>query len=107
MSDIELTKLCAIAMGFMPEFAPTEWPVGIAVKGGGQASEDLYDPLHNDAQAMELVKKLRISIDQGRVGGDMSAAAILKDGVLYNAESENLNRAICETIAKLQMEKSK
>ena len=65
----------------------------------------LYDPLHDDAQAMALVKKFRLSIrnevDQWRVseiGGD----DIHQDEDGVNAD---LNRAICETVAKLQMAK--
>ena len=46
MTDLELTKLCAEAMGI--EISPVR-------HGDGDFS--LYDPLHDDAQAMALVKK--------------------------------------------------
>jgi len=58
-----------------------------------------YDPLHDDAQAMALVKKLRLSVEyQGVPSGFnwhvMSAMV---------SSSADLNRAIVECVAKMQL----
>lgn len=94
MDDLEITKLCAEAMGL------TSW----------QALEGRYDPLHDDAQAMALVKKFRLEIRQQATGTDEHPGAPLWgiSGCLYgwkNAEDENLNRAICECVARMQAAK--
>ena len=46
LTDLEIVRLCAEAMGL------TSW----------QSGEGRYDPLHDDAQAMELMKRLGLSI---------------------------------------------
>ena len=80
MTDPEITKLCAEAMGF-GTFKDDESPSG-------------YNPLHDDAQAMALVKKF-VRVIVRRKEGDWS---INLDG----ARNVNLNRAICETVAKMR-----
>src|SRR5690348_14421110 len=88
MTDLEITRLCAEAMGYLVEFAPTELPIGIAMKGGGQASEDLYDPLHDDAQAMALVKKVPMTIEP----------PVLSNENCWHVESVNIVNGICPDI---------
>ena len=124
MTDLEITKLCAEAMGWkhlgaighdQPEEHPTklwclsggnDWwqnPEGSKVCG---RCESIPDPLHDDAQAMALVKKMRLSIvDPSR---SISGKEWGVDGAddIYNAASDDLNRAICECIAKLRQAKN-
>lgn len=103
MTDLEITRLCAEAMGLEFKVARELWcddaPLAIWTKDGE------YRPLHDDAQAMALVKKFGIGIDQGKPGADLSAAALFSDGQMFTAVNEDLNRAICECVAKLQITK--
>ncbi len=88
MTDSEIRKLCADAMGI---------PM---ITGGSIWSQD-YDPLHDDAQAMALVKKYRVQLtDNHKTSWTVHSAygSIASHG-------ENLNRAICECVAKLKDEK--
>ena len=83
MTDLEITLLCAEAMGYKP------------------GEHYHWRPLHDDAQAMALVKKFRLNIhahdEQWKVEewGDDGAMAL----------HETLNRAICECVAKMQAAK--
>lgn len=65
-----------------------------------------HDPLHDDAQAMALVKKFGIGLDKENES-EPWIAAIHKDGNLYMHESPDLNRAICECVALMQANKEK
>ena len=96
MTDLELTRLCAEAM-----FDRLEWEQRLFN----------YDPLHDDAQAMALVKKFRLLIElnpnilgrQVRVSGSEIASDIPPfDKCNYETA---LNRAICECVAKMQAAK--
>ena len=102
MTDFEITKLCAEAMGWdVYEINPGIWRVRIGVETVMGLTDDFcrtrYDPLHDDAQAMALVKKFAKAIVR-RKEGDWS---INLDG----ARNADLNRAICECVAKMQKTK--
>ena len=93
MTDLEITKACAEAMG-----------VKILAEGGFilasvNGCAVAYDPLHDDAQAMALVKKFNLRIWRtnfnGACGWDVGGT-----------DSPDLNRAICECVAKMQKGKS-
>jgi hypothetical protein len=88
-----MTKLCAEAMGY-------------AVLGEYPDPRD-YDPLHDDAQALQLVKASGMRIwKQYRDGVDNWATSIYTHGRGWvNGECINLNRAICEVVAKMQQAK--
>ena len=94
MTDLEITRLCAEAMGLGWQDDRTDG--GITAQEGTYNYK--YDPLHDDAQAMALVKKMRLEISTFRgewhVGNDMDWA--------WNTD---LNRAICECVAKMQAAK--
>ena len=101
MTKLETIKLCAKAIGLKW----TEGPVSIFVDW-----PNIYDPLHNNAQAMMLVKKLRLDINS------FHGSALLENErwweVEHNdgeqatiAKNADLNRAICETVAKLEKSK--
>ena len=95
MTDLEITKLCAEAMGYPTNWANPDIPLG---------GPHNYNPLHDDAQAMALVKKLGIAVyhecryTDSRVVwiawrmGDPSTKIVNSD----------LNRAACECVAEIQ-----
>ena len=88
MTDLEITRLCAEAMGYH-YMNDTGTPAMILTQEG------LYRPLHDDAQAMALVKKFNLHIGKW----DSGWACEYRGQVSTNAD---LNRAICECVAKLQ-----
>lgn len=92
MTDLEITRLCAEAMGLHQvdryRFANVH----------GQEAE--YTPLHDDAQAMALVKKFHPYID-GLLMDDWTVA-FTNGAFSYEVRDKDLNRAICECCAKLQ-----
>lgn len=94
MTDLEITKLCAEAMGLNP----------IAINGGEVVigitpSRYVYQPLINDAQAMALVKRFRLSVWTETVYW-LVADPASEDR--FRAMNTDLNRAICESVAKMQ-----
>ena len=60
----------------------------------------LYDPLHDDAQAMAMVKKFRIKCAP-IINRNQKTWWACYEANYTNVESENLNRAICECVAAL------
>jgi len=109
MTDLEITKACAEAMEL-------EWVWdGPEIRYRSSNARDAkthvpiyqgtYEPLHDDAQAMALVKKLGLSVWVGTAGVWVCEAGrqpgVVKSGVV----SDDLNRAICETAAKMQKAK--
>jgi hypothetical protein len=96
MTDLEMVRLCALAMGYT-------YSDGMAERTGREGEWETshrwrYDPLHDDAQAMQLVKKCRLSVGCLRGSGTWNVVGT------YPAEAENsdLNRAIVECVAKMQ-----
>lgn len=99
MTDLEIVKRCAEKMGI----------TGLA-EGGFNNPSDMpwfddgapgyryYDPLHDDAQAMALVKKFNVSIYRNMLNKDYTAE-ITDSGIC--SQFADLNRAICECVAKL------
>jgi len=86
MTDLEMTRLCAEAMGFEPYADQPPYN---------------YDPLYDDAQAMALVKKFGVALYQGETGcwyADLP-------GFAMRVRSLDLNRAIVECVAKMQESK--
>jgi len=124
MSDAELTELCALAMGWKhlgaigvtlppeikyPSEADERFKGKLWCLSGGNdwwldpgghnvcgLCSQIPDPLHDDAQAMALVKRFRLQIDPHDEQWNVAAvgkAASLREG---------LNRAIVECVAKMQ-----
>ena len=107
MTDLEMTRLCAEAMGLIHEVVsdsayedPTEYQ-WVSIPDG------TYKPLEDDAQAMALVKKIFLDIvtrwnGEGlaywRVQGTVSGWEITKN--------KDLNRAIVECVAKMRASQS-
>ena len=107
MNDLEMTKLCAEAMGikFCPECLKND-PSSLQTTHSEGRPDQQYDPLHDDAQAMALVKKFQMLVRwDGGVHG--WTAGIWYSGskgqALWNDwTAQDLNRAICECVAKMQ-----
>lgn len=98
MDDLEITRLCASAMGCPPviHYHPKlDQPLTFVA---GQ----LYHPLTNDAQAMALVKALRLHLAYGSGTWRVWDTYQERDGTL----DPDLNRAICLAVAKMQKEKA-
>jgi hypothetical protein len=101
MTDIEMTKLTAEAIGFHVATGTGEqvwchkcWPDPHDNKG-----IFLFDPLHDNAQAMALVKKFKLNI--GQLSNACQVFTPLDAGHIYQADSADLNRAIVECVAKI------
>jgi len=92
MTDLEMTRLCAEAMGYRGEGISDHWG-GLPIF----ASEiGAYDPLHDDAQAMALVKQFGLQLHQRFDGTWLVTWRPLE------AERKSLNRAIVECVAEMQ-----
>lgn len=111
LTDLEITKLCAEAMAFalsypipgIPHISHHSWFDRDTSENGVPLK--VYDPLHDDAQAMALVKRFRLWIapqpdDFWEVDG-------WRDGVYLGvSESKNLLRAVCICVAKMQLSRA-
>lgn len=105
MTDLELTKLCAKAMGI----GLYEVEIDTAYDGNFETwcadrNDVLYDPLHDDAQAMAIVKKFELTCDrhEGVEWGvdDRYSFTTLSQHWL-RVTNKDLNRAICECVAEM------
>lgn len=104
MTDLEITKLCAEAMGIEMH---SRLVMGQALVGTGRGyiKETYhqiydYDPLNDDAQAIALVKKFSLHIDQ-RPGKQISVQPPDFESIATRTDTD-LNRAICLCVAQLQ-----
>lgn len=115
MTDLEITWLCAKASGlkgYVEERLSTSLGLVRLCRPELERPKGLpqwYWPLHDDAQAMLLVKKFELEllpryfIDEGwRVSFYYSQEE--KEERVYS-KNLDLNRAICECIAKMQRAK--
>ena len=100
MTDLELTKLCAEAMGIDPEdVCRQEW------------SSRRYDPLHDDAQAMALVKKFGLAL-WGNDGTASEWKWHAEEQIFPDhrppiiGHGQTANRAICGCVAKMMKAKN-
>lgn len=104
MTDLEITRLCAEAMGYQIYSADIN---GLRVHIRPQSAALMnYDPLHDDAQAMALVKRLCLYISgSGGATGHKRYWQVSYDDLEYTNSIQDLNRSICECVAKMQREK--
>lgn len=107
MTDLEITRRCAEAMGYSEhddseyEFIDGIPPPGLCVldkKAPPIRRVFYYDPLHDDAQAMALVKKLKLHIGYDTFNNGWRCLA---QDSQTQARSPELNRAVCLTVAKM------
>ena len=108
MTDLEITKLCAEAMGYLPDVVLSSIPLFCHMDGATDSKGFDYDPIHDDAQALELVKKFRLRVIGS--GPPYSVAAdpvwiVEQGGNRAETRNEDLNRAVCECVAKIQKQK--
>ena len=98
MTDLEITRLCAEAMGCIV-FEPvgTQWDA--KMPNGAWLCN--YDPLHDDVQVMALAKRFTLCCLWGGTDWEVNHYG---EGTALNAD---LNRAICECVAKIQATKAK
>lgn len=106
MTDLEMTKLCAEAMGIRIEheqhdrayfiYHPMDNDVPLFA---------IYSPLHDDAQAMELVKKFNLEIIPPPLRAIHKWRAVTGDAKAISGSADNLNRAIVECVAEMQARK--
>ena len=111
MTDLEMTRLCAEAVGL-------QWKLLPALEGSETYDEDTiifydgpypvkYNPIMNDAQAMALVKKCGLSLcSPSPENADWQALKVWTgDSTTPSAFNKDLNRAIVECVAKMQASK--
>jgi len=109
MTDLEMTRLCAEAMGITYRVSHDRRSGEFVEINTGRdpGNEGEYDPLHDDAQAMALVKKFRLDIaflfspepTKGRW-----AVRGTPDGWEISRQRD-LNHAIVECVARIQEDK--
>ena len=114
MTDHEMTKLCAESMGYKPYRAVMNGVIQNCSEHGIYVFSDSdergyteYQPLHNDAQALALVKRFNVKLTKTPKYETWRTVAYSEDNYfLFATTNQDLNRAICETIAKMQQEKA-
>ena len=104
MTDLKITKLCAEAMGFIVKGSTTSGGNALLCYSTQRGHFD-YNPLHDDAQAMALVKTIKPCVQPPDVIGDGTWHVWFFTIPNYTAVSGDLNRAICECVAKMQASK--
>jgi hypothetical protein len=98
VTDLEITILCAKAMGLDFDYDDTDVWFGT----DPDSTQCAYYPLKNDAQTMALVKKFVLVIRNTTVGWYVESVL---DGIGDGVRHNDLNRAICECVAKMQAAK--
>jgi len=103
MTDLEIVKKCAEKMGYVWCDSDFEYKTAVA-NGYRPAAGSNYDPLHDDAQAMALVKKFGLIIEPDGVmpTTEWWVQVWVSDEIRWTGvANKDLNRAICECVAKL------
>ena len=94
----ELTKKCAEKMGLeVREKDGTFRLAWESMPNPSELAEHIYDPLHDDAQDMAMVKKFKLILKPNIMGQLWIVSHGISDPIL----GANLNRAICECVAAL------
>lgn len=114
MTDLEMTKLCAEAMGMCVVAAYTDLSGprvrAFHVRTDHQAAPSaiIYDPLHDDAQAMGLIKRFHIQLTKTlRTPEDNFGKWIAtKTDECMSGPMTDLNRAIVECVAQMMKTKA-
>ncbi len=100
MNDLEITQACARAMGYGEWDAEREM-FGLPFDNGSPMKSWMsYDPLHDDAQCFALVKQFELRLQEPESQGDRRWRVTAWNPKTV-AQDTNLNRAICEVVAKL------
>ena len=107
MTDLEITRLCAEAMGITVRQSAVRGTIMRWCYTDGNV-EKWYQPLYDDAQAMALVKKFRLIVEPKLGFGLLSihpAGSGPEISIGVGKYAANLNRAICECVAKMEQAK--
>lgn len=112
LTDLQLTKLCAEAMGYMETQliktgAYNNFRFEVRTQGKGW---QLYDPLHDSAQAFALIERFGLSVwGHGYVAGDWKYHAEWGHPDDYHALGHGFthNEAIVRCIAQMQVDRTK
>lgn len=103
MTDLEITKVCAKAMGHRP-YTENGVPQNSSdhsiyiIDERDEAVYRNYDPLNNDAECMALVKKFRLETSSYDDGGWLVRNCGFERKEIA-VSSKDLNRAICKCVA--------
>jgi len=87
MTDLKATRLCAEAMGYADYTPHCAW----------------YQPLHDDEQCMELVKRFMLEVDA--FSGMAKLQSIAGQDSFQEFSDESLNHAVVYCVAKMQAAK--
>ena len=99
MTNLEMIKRCAEKMDYDVS-TDIHGVVFFRTDGTKQPERHDYDPLHDDAQAMALVKKFELSIAPDFMDSGCAVFVVVCGGV--KTHSHDLNRAIVECVAKME-----
>ncbi len=116
MGDLEMTRLCADAMGYHEYVNPDRRaplpvsPCILVLKMDENATRELYEPLTNDAQTFALIKRFSLQIHHhGCANAKASLVTVTGKWLPYTHEfkvcANDLNHAIVEAVAKMQFAK--
>jgi len=107
MTDIDLTKACADAIDLDYIERDHELLYRVGTERDARTKEAIYragyDPLHDDAQAMSLLKRFNLMVNWN---SPTAVWCMPMDVQKYGYKSDSadyseLNRAICECVAQL------
>lgn len=108
MTDIEMTGLCALAIGWRPLDKPARLIVSHSVSDSAiiakneRGGEIVFDPLTKKAQAFTLMEKLKLSVWQMSTG-----CKVFVSWPVIDADDPDLSRAIVCCGAAIQAAKVK
>lgn len=126
MDDLTITRLCAEAMGYLhtPDveradsypavqlIAPeTGWkheePHFLLIECPSEGAYPKYDPLHDDAQAMALVKKFELCLTSMKPEYPAWMVESVDSNNRFDVRTmhDDLNRAIVECVANMRRAK--
>lgn len=102
MTDLEMTKLCAGAMGYDYAVLNPADASFVYCHGTGPGE---YAPLRNDAQAMALARRFMMTLDF--FAGHAALPIPGSFGERHSTFSdESINRAIVECVAAMQFDRT-
>ena len=107
MTDLEITRLCAQAMGYavLREYDDGALAVDVHL-GPINGVGDEFDPLHDYAQSIALLKTLHLQIGKTlRTSEHPFGLRFASQTSKADSTSSDLLRAICECVAMMQLAK--
>lgn len=113
LSDLEITKLCAKAMGTPMSVVEPQmlWPTGVMLAPAERELMRPYDPLHDDARAAALDEVILrdnhgfFITDRVFIRYERSSGCNTFETRRDMLKAENRRRAKCECVAKMQKAK--